>query len=230
MHDEIAIQRIHTHVKTSKGSNMFTGIVQGQATILSVTDTPDQSFRSLAVKFPDNALDRVTKGASIALNGTCLTVTKFDTQTSHASFDVILETLNKTNLGELKVGDNLNFERAARYGDEIGGHIMSGHVFGAIELIDVLKTPSNVTLVFKLPREAKAYVLTKGFVGLNGCSLTVGQVGDDRFNVHLIPETLDVTTFGMLSSGAKVNLELDASTQAIVETVQRFLESRNINN
>ena len=168
----------------------------------------------------------MTKGASIALNGTCLTVTKFDTQTSNASFDVILETLNKTNLGELKVGDSLNFERAARYGDEIGGHIMSGHVFGAIELIDVLKTPSNVTLVFKLPRKAKAYVLAKGFVGLNGCSLTVGEVNDDRFNVHLIPETLDVTTFGMLSNGAKVNLELDASTQAIVETVQRVLENR----
>lgn len=202
---------------------MFTGIVKGQAVIQSIKDSADELFRSLTVQFPAGTLDNVTKGASIALNGTCLTVTEFDEQRAVACFDVIAETLSKTNLGDLRTGQGLNFERAARYGDEIGGHIMSGHIFDTVELIDIRKTTYNTILTFSLPEAAQPYVLSKGFVGLNGCSLTIGAVSDDRFEVHLIPETLEVTTFSALKIGARVNLELDPSTQAIVDTVRRVM-------
>lgn len=202
---------------------MFTGIVKGQAVITTIKDSADELFRSLTIQFPAGSLDKLTKGASIALNGTCLTVTAFDEQQAVACFDVIAETLSKTNLGDLSVGQRLNFERAARYGDEIGGHIMSGHIFDTVELIDTLKTTNNTILTFSLPETAHPYVLSKGFVGLNGCSLTVGAVGNNQFDVHLIPETLEVTTFGELKVGARVNLELDPSTQAIVDTVRRVM-------
>ena len=202
---------------------MFTGIVQGQAVIQSTKDSAEELFRSLTIKFPVGALENLTKGASISLNGTCLTVTAFDVQQSVACFDVIEETLVKTNLGELSTDQRLNFERAARYGDEIGGHIMSGHIFETVELIDINKTASNTVLTFSLSNTAQPYVLSKGFVGLNGCSLTVGAVRKNQFDVHLIPETLQVTTFGELEIGARVNIELDPSTQAIVDTVKRVM-------
>ena len=202
---------------------MFTGIVQGQAQVYSIKDSSEESFRSLLIQFPKGTLSKVSKGASIAINGTCLTVTSFDESAGQANFDVISETLEKTNLGSLSENDYVNFERAARYGDEIGGHIMSGHIFTTVALLEIEQTPSNTTMTFELPKAAEPYVLTKGFVGLNGCSLTVGEVSEQQFNVHLIPETLEQTTFGKMAKGSVVNLEVDPSTQAIVDTVERVM-------
>lgn len=201
---------------------MFTGIVQGKAKVTSIVDHSEDQFRRITLSFPADSLSGVAKGASIAINGTCLTVTEYDTELSTAVFDVIAESLDKTNLGDLAVGHEANFERAAKIGDEIGGHLMSGHVLCPTSLIERVETAANVQLVFKTPVAASPYILEKGFVGLNGCSLTLAQVEEDRFSVFLIPETLDVTTFGKMVVGDRVNLEVDPQTQTIVETIKRL--------
>ncbi|MFT6030967.1 MAG: riboflavin synthase [Oleiphilaceae bacterium] len=203
---------------------MFTGIVQGQA-ILSNKQGNNQ-LSTLTFKFPTGTLKNIKEGASVAINGTCLTVISFDLDGSNASFDAIEETLRLTNLGELEIGHQVNFERAAKIGDEIGGHSMSGHIYCAAEIIKIIKTEKNCSLFFKLSKKIQPYLLNKGYVGLNGCSLTIGEVTNEYFNVYLIPETLKITTFGTLSVGQKVNLEIDSQTQAIVDTVEKILASK----
>ena len=201
---------------------MFTGIVQGKAEIKAIEKKTD--FVRLTVKLPDGHASNLKTGASIALNGTCLTVTSFTE--SLISFDLIMETLRVTNLGELSVGDSVNFERAARFGDEIGGHILSGHIHDQVTVERIEQPENNCIIWFKVPEEWKRYIFAKGFIGLNGCSLTVGEVKGDTFNVFLIPETLSITTFSDLSIGAKVNVEIDSHTQAVVDTVEQYLQHR----
>jgi len=136
------------------------------------------------------------------------------------------ETLNLTNLNMLKVNSTVNFERAAAFGDEIGGHLMSGHIRESTTITRIVRDQENCTLYFKTPKNTQKYLLPKGFVGLNGCSLTLGAVVDDEFSVHLIPETLSVTTFGSLKEGDSINLEIDSQTQSIVDTVERVMSER----
>lgn len=200
---------------------MFTGIVQGQASLISKKG--DEQLTRLKFRFPECGLNNIQEGASIAINGTCLTVTEFDLKQQTADFDAIAETLKATNLGDLTEGSQVNFERAAKIGDEIGGHLMSGHIHSSLPILKIDKTATNCTFFLKMSDRIKPYILSKGFVGLNGCSLTIGEASDVYFTVHLIPETLKITTFGRLSPGDKVNLELDSQTQAIVETVERVL-------
>ncbi len=197
---------------------MFTGIVQGKALIKSI-EKKDLLSR-IAVEFPDTALSSVSRGASIAINGTCLTVSEFTANTAY--FDVMMETLRVTNLNQLTADSVVNFERAAKFGDEIGGHLLSGHIHTTVEVSSVEKTENNCIITFKVPAEWTKYILPKGFVAVNGCSLTVGEVTNNEFNVYLIPETLDITTFGTISTGDIINLEVDHQTQTIVDTVERL--------
>ncbi|MCG3728419.1 riboflavin synthase subunit alpha [Vibrio cincinnatiensis] len=201
---------------------MFTGIVQGTAKIVSI-DKKTQ-FQTHIIEFPQGLSDGLTLGASVAHNGCCLTVTQIDGQ--HAAFDLMQETLAVTNLGTLQVGDEVNIERAAKFGDEIGGHSMSGHISDMATLVEVIESEHNKTLWFELPTASMKYVLAKGYIGLDGCSLTIGQVESNRFNVHLIPETLQRTLFGRRQVGDKVNVEYDPQTQAIVDTVERILMTK----
>lgn len=201
---------------------MFTGIVQGTAKIVSI-DKKTQ-FQTHIIEFPQGLSDGLTLGASVAHNGCCLTVTQIDGQ--HAAFDLMQETLAVTNLGTLQVGDEVNIERAAKFGDEIGGHSMSGHISDMATLVEVIESDHNKTLWFELPTASMKYVLAKGYIGLDGCSLTIGQVESNRFNVHLIPETLQRTLFGRRQVGDKVNVEYDPQTQAIVDTVERILMTK----
>ncbi len=201
---------------------MFTGIVQGQATIHSLERKT--GFMRLQAVFPPQHCDNLQLGASIALNGTCLTVTAFEG--NRVSFDLIMETLNVTNLGQLEVGVRVNFERAARFGDEIGGHLLSGHIHQQVEIVEIETPENNRILWFETSAPWQSYLFAKGFVALNGCSLTIGEIRANRFNVYLIPETLALTTFGELEVGAKVNMEIDAHTQAVVDSVERYLHNR----
>jgi riboflavin synthase len=204
---------------------LFTGIVRGRAHIQHIHVQP--GLHTLELVFPDRALDGVETGASIALAGTCLTVTSFEAH--RATFDVIQETLDRTTLGELQPGDEVNFERAACFGSEIGGHLLSGHILETTSLVDRHVTPSNTRLTFQVSVAAAPYILEKGYVALNGCSLTIGDVDKVKrqFDVHLIPETLRITTFDTIQVGAQVNLEVDATTQAVVDTVQRIMQARS---
>lgn len=205
---------------------MFTGIVQGTAIVHSITRKDD--FMQLTVKLPEERCDNLQLGASIALNGTCLTVTAFEGQ--NVSFDLIVETLKVTNLGNLDIGDRVNFERAARFGDEIGGHVLSGHVHTQVQLAEIERTETNCILWFEVENQWLPYLFPKGFVALNGCSLTIGEIKENRFNVYLIPETLSVTTFGTCQKGDHINMEIDAHTQAIVDTVEQYMTNRSSQN
>lgn len=198
---------------------MFTGIVQGTATLVSAHRR--EKFATYTLDFGCDKSGTAI-GASVALNGTCLTVTR--AEGTQLTFDLMQETLERTTLGQLEVGQRVNYEHAARYGDEIGGHVVSGHVHCVTALMDVTRPdPDNLKLTFALPDTWGQYIFDKGFIALNGASLTVCDRLEDRFSVNLIPETLRQTTFGELNPGDRVNLEVDSQTQAIVDTVQRLL-------
>lgn len=201
---------------------MFTGIVQGMAKVVAI-DKKDK-FQTHVIELEPLLTQGISIGASIAHNGCCLTVTHIDE--NRVSFDLMQETLKLTNLGELEVGSLVNVERAAKFGDEIGGHTMSGHIMDTATIKDVIETPNNKTIWFALSPRYMKYVLPKGFIGLDGCSLTIGEVRENSFNVHLIPETLQRTLFGQRAVGDKVNVELDPQTQAIVDTVERVLAAK----
>ncbi len=201
---------------------MFTGIVQGVAKVVSIDKKDNFQTHVIELEAPLN--EGIMLGASVAHNGCCLTVTHINGK--QIAFDLMQETLKLTNLGELQVGELVNIERAAKFGDEIGGHSMSGHIMGTATITDIIETPNNKTIWFEIDKQHIKYVLTKGFIGLDGCSLTIGDVSDNRFNVHLIPETLQRTLFGQRKVGDKINVELDPQTQAIVDTVERVLAAK----
>ena len=202
---------------------MFTGIVQGTGTVVSVIEKPN--FRTHIIKMPTAMLPNLTLGASVAHNGCCLTVTKIEGDL--VSFDMIKETLRLTNLGDLQEGDAVNLERAASFSDEIGGHLMSGHIVCTAEVAKILTSENNRQIWLRMPHtEYMKYILHKGYIGIDGISLTVGEVTASRFCVHLIPETLERTTLGTKRLGDKINIEIDPQTQAIVDTVERVLASR----
>lgn len=203
---------------------MFTGIVAGRARVEGVDDV--DGLRTLRLRLPTGLGEGLQLGASVAVAGTCLTVVEHDGD--RARFDCIDETLRRTTLGALAAGDEVNVERAARFGDEIGGHLLSGHVLDTLELVERAEVEGNLRLRFRAPRSAVRYLLPKGFVAVDGCSLTIGEVdpGAATFDVHLIPETRRVTTLDDLRPGDRSNLEVDASTQAVVDTVERVLASR----
>lgn len=202
---------------------MFTGIVQGIAPLVHIKEATN--FRTHTVKLPASLLNNLELGASIANNGVCLTVTKIEGDL--VSFDLMQETLRVTNLGLLKEGDFVNIERAMLMGAEIGGHLLSGHVFCTAKIADIIPSDNNVQMWFEMPTlEAMKYILHKGFIAIDGISLTVGEVIEKRFCVHLIPETLERTIIGKRHVGELVNIEIDPQTQAIVDTVERYLANR----
>lgn len=202
---------------------MFTGIVQGTAQIKAIIEKAN--FRTHVVEMPQEMLKGLQIGASVAHNGVCLTVTTI--KDNLVSFDLMQETLKITNLGELKAGDFVNIERAMQMGTEIGGHILSGHVYCTADIVKRLPSENNLQIWFQLPnQDMMKYVLTKGFIAVDGISLTIGEVREQSFCVNLIPETIHRTLIGKKDIGNKVNIEIDPQTQAIVDTVERYLAQK----
>mgnify|MGYP002817791351 FL=1 len=209
---------------------LFTGLVQGKARVRSFENLNDE-FARLTLGFPAKTLDGILIGASVAVNGTCLTVVELGDDGESASFDLIVETLRATNLGKLEVGSEVNYERSARVGDEIGGHTVSGHVHCTADVVEVVDSEHNRKVVFEVSDTTLIkYVLPKGFISIDGCSLTVGEVDKNtgRFNVWLIPETLRVTVLGDKTVGDTVNVEIESQTQVIVDTIERYMVERGL--
>ncbi|WP_145497967.1 riboflavin synthase subunit alpha [Yersinia bercovieri] len=204
---------------------MFTGIVQGTAPVVAIEEK--SNFRTHVVEMPTEMLPELALGASVAHNGCCLTVTAIEGH--RVSFDLMKETLRITNLGDIQVGDVVNLERAAKFSDEIGGHLMSGHIICTAEITKIYTSENNRQIWFRMPSaDLMKYILHKGFIGIDGISLTIGEVVGNRFCVHLIPETLARTTLGKKRLGHRVNIEIDPQTQAVVDTVERVLAQRDI--
>lgn len=202
---------------------MFTGIVQVTAPIIAIKEKVN--FCTHSVSVPEKLLSNLFIGASMAYNGCCLTVTNI--LDNVISFDLTKETLQLTNLDTLKVGDEINLERAISFNEEIGGHLMSGHIFCTAELVKIVTSENNRQVWFSVSdRELMKYIMYKGYIGVDGISLTVGKVTHNRFCVHLIPATLMRTTLSKKQLGDKVNIEIDSQTQAIVDTVNRVLATR----
>ncbi|MCC9598873.1 MULTISPECIES: riboflavin synthase subunit alpha [unclassified Rubrivivax] len=204
---------------------MFTGIVQGIATVAALADRP--GLRSFTLRFPPCFADGLAIGASVAVDGVCLTVTELEGSDA-ARFDVMQQSLSLTTLGTLAEGSRVNVERAARDGAEIGGHPLSGHVDFTATVADVRRPENNHVLRIAVPAPWMRYVFPKGYIAINGASLTVAEADREAgwFEVWLIPETLRQTTFGDKAPGAALNVEIERATQVFVDTVRATLEER----
>ncbi|MEZ9200176.1 riboflavin synthase subunit alpha [Shewanella sp. 10N.286.54.B9] len=201
---------------------MFTGIVQATCEVLAIDKKP--GLNTLQIAIGPDLREGLSLGASVANNGVCLTVTRIEDD--RVFFDVMEETLKLTNLVNLRSGSQVNIERSLTFGSEIGGHILSGHVHTQAELKSISKTDKHYDICLSVEPKWMNYILYKGFVGVNGCSLTVGEVTDTSFMLHLIPETLKLTNLDKYEVGENFNIEIDSQTQAIVDTVERVLAKR----
>ena len=197
---------------------MFTGIVQGLGTIKSIEE--GNGITTFSIACPDT--QNLAIGASVAIDGVCLTATSIKDKL--VTFDVIPETLERTTLGERVVDDEVNIERSLRYGDEVGGHLLSGHIIGRGLITYSQKVGEGAQLKIKAPPSIQKYIQTKGYIGIDGISLTLGEVHENEFDLHIIPETLRLTTLGSKQVGDAVNIEIDSTTMMIVETVERLIK------
>jgi riboflavin synthase len=199
---------------------MFTGIVQRLCPVVDVRD--DAGVKRLDIDLAE-LTGGLSSGASVAVNGVCLTAAAV--AGGRASFDVIQETLAHTNLGLVRKGEAVNVERSLRFGDEIGGHVLSGHIADVVKVARVETAEGVRNLWFDVAPKWMIYLFHKGFVALDGASLTIASVDRERhrISVSLIPETIKRTTLGAAAVGRLVNLEVDPQLQAVVGTVERML-------
>jgi riboflavin synthase len=204
---------------------MFTGIVQAVATVSALIDRP--GLRSFTLAFPRGFCDQLEIGASVAVDGVCLTVTERVGEDA-ANFDVMQQSLSLTTLDSLKPGSRINVERAARDGAEIGGHPLSGHIDFQATLASVRRPENNHVMRIAVPAPWMRYVFPKGYIAVNGASLTVADANraEGWFEVWLIPETLRMTTFADKDVGAALNIEIERGTQVMVDTVRDAVAER----
>jgi riboflavin synthase len=194
---------------------MFTGIITDLGTVMDATQG------AAAVRFRIGTaydLKTVDLGASISCNGCCLTVV--ETGADWFAVDVSRETLDHTTLGEWIAGRRINLERALKAGDELGGHIVSGHVDGVAAIESITPEEGSQRFVISAPADLMRYVAPKGSICIDGVSLTVNEVKDATFGVNIIPHTQAVTSFGALSSGARVNMEIDTIARYVARILQ----------
>lgn len=201
---------------------MFTGIVSGKGNLKKIVKCED--YISLIIQAPKGFAKNLSKGASISVNGVCLTAKKG--RTDLLEFDVIEETLKKTNLKNISRSSKLNLERSMTANTEIGGHLVSGHIHGTGEVLKVINRKETKDLLIKIPSQLREYFFYKGYVALNGCSLTIGKVLKSSFYIHLIPETVSITNFKEIKKGDLINIEVEQTTINTVETVKRVMLER----
>ena len=203
---------------------MFTGIV---ARVCSVVDVDDSdSATGLRIKL-GQLCEGLVDGASVAVNGVCLTVA--ERLKGEAKFYVIPATASLTNLGDCKPGSGLNIERSLKIGSEIGGHVLSGHICDTVQVVETPDTPEGSAIVFEVSKQWRRFLFPKGFIALNGVSLTLAEFDREKGigRVNLIPETLERTNLGNVQPGDVLNLEVDSQTQSIVETTESFLRENS---
>ena len=194
---------------------MFTGIIEELGKVSAIEKKPDAIRLTISC---GKVLSDLKRGDSISCSGTCLTAMEIDGSSFTA--DVMLETLKRSSLSEVKVGDVINLERAMQHETRFGGHIVQGHVDGVGEVISREKSDNWDWVRIRIPADLMKYVVMKGSITIDGISLTVNEVGDDHIAVSLIPETLEVTTLGYKNPGDKVNVEADVLAKHIERLLQ----------
>ena len=203
---------------------VFTGIIQETAEVIDVKKSAD--FSQIEISPSLDFIRGIKVGASVSIDGVCLTVTSIKERS--LTFDIIIETLNVTTLSSLSVSDSVNLERAARLGDEIGGHLISGHVSGVVKISKINKTENNHIIFLKADSELIKYIFPKGYVSLDGISLTIGEVDRKRniFSVYLIPETLKITNMKEKDIGDMINLEIETQTKNMVDLISEIQDGK----
>ncbi|WP_114286974.1 riboflavin synthase [Candidatus Halocynthiibacter alkanivorans] len=196
---------------------MFTGIISDIGRITELEQRGDLRARIETV-YDINGIDL---GASIACNGVCLTVIALgDTPANWFDVEISAESVSRTNLGDWAVGKGINLERALKVGDELGGHIVSGHVDGLAHLVELHDEGDSTRMLFEAPEELAKFVASKGSVTLNGTSLTVNEVEGNRFGINVIPHTKEVTTWGDATVGDRINLEIDTLARYVARLAE----------
>ena len=201
---------------------MFSGIVGGRCPVRALEQSSNAYSLTLDL---GNFTSDLEIGASVAINGVCLTAVAIGA--TLVSFDIVAATFSTTNLGSLEVGSHVNVERSLRVGDEIGGHMLSGHICGTVQVVELNTEPHHRGMSFLIPPDWARYLVPKGFIALNGVSLTLSEIDQESRigHVNLIPETLRQTNLGEVEVGDKLNLEVDPMTQTIVQTVDAYLKN-----
>lgn len=193
---------------------MFTGIITDVGEVRALENRGDTRF-SIATAFDT---DSIGLGASIACSGVCLTVV--DKGEDWFAVDVSAETLSCTMLGDWREGSRVNLERSLRVGDELGGHIVTGHVDGVGKVVDTRPEGDSLRITVEVARELARFIAPKGAVALNGVSLTVNEVDGNSFGINVIPHTQQQTTFGALKSGDRVNVEIDVLARYVARLAE----------
>ena len=201
---------------------MYTGIVQGLEKVVEIRK--GNGFVTIIVSDQQGFFADVFIGASVAVNGVCLTVTTIDREQQQIHFDISNVTLELTTLKSLKVGDEVNIERSAKVGAENGGHNLYGHIEGTAQVTQIERRGETLHIDLQIPAGNIKYFFLKGFIGLNGCSLTVNYVDrvKSEISIDLIPETLRLTTWKSVQVGDEVNYEIDQMTRTLVDTLENI--------
>ncbi|MCC8367033.1 riboflavin synthase subunit alpha [Xenorhabdus sp. PB61.4] len=205
---------------------MYTGIVQGKEKVLSLNK--NNGFSTITISNNNRLFDDVAIGASVAVDGTCLTVTQFNED--KVFFDISDFTADTTTLKFISIGDQVNIERSHQMNKENGGHSLYGHIEGRAEVVEFTAIGETYRLVIRIPQDNIKYFFLKGFIGLHGCSLTVNHIDEENktITLNLIPETLRITNLNKVKVGDFLNYEVDQTTRTIVDTLSRTLSRNNV--
>ena len=201
---------------------MFSGIVQTVGKIESIKDK--NHIKTIRIETHGNYLEDIAIGQSVSIDGVCLSLVKKNDE--YCEFEAVEETVNRTTLGSYKQGSKVNLEKSLKFGDTVGGHFVSGHIHTRGRIVEVELVGESKNILIEIEEKWIKYLTEKGYISVNGASITIGKVSKNTFYVHLIPETLKTTNLDELIYDNYVNLEFDQTTIAIVDTTERLINQK----
>ena len=201
---------------------MFSGIVQTVGKIESIKDK--NNIKTIRIETHGDYLKDIAIGQSVSVDGVCLSLVKKNNE--YCEFEAVEETINRTTLGSYKQGTKVNLEKSLKFGDTVGGHFVSGHIHTRGRIVEVELVGDSKNILVEIEEKWIKYLTEKGYISVNGASITIGKVSKNTFYVHLIPETLKTTNLDELIYDNYVNLEFDQSTIAIVDTTERLINQK----
>ena len=201
---------------------MFSGIVQTVGKIESIKDK--NNIKTIRIETHGDYLKDIAIGQSVSVDGVCLSLVKKNNE--YCEFEAVEETINRTTLGSYKQGTKVNLEKSLKFGDTVGGHFVSGHIHTRGRIVEVELVGESKNILVEIEEKWIKYLTEKGYISVNGASITIGKVSKNTFYIHLIPETLKTTNLDELIYGKYVNLEFDQTTIAIVDTTERLINQK----
>ena len=201
---------------------MFSGIVQTVGKIESIKDK--NHIKTIRIETHGDYLEDIAIGQSVSVDGVCLSLVKKNNE--YCEFEAVEETINRTTLGSYKQGTKVNLEKSLKFGDTVGGHFVSGHIHTKGRIVEVELIGESKNILVEIEEKWIKYLTEKGYISVNGASITIGKVSKNTFYIHLIPETLKTTNLDDLIYDNYVNLEFDQATIAIVDTTERLINQK----